>query len=242
MNNTVLIIGAGSDIAKEIAKIYLENHNYLYLVTRNKKILESFKNGLFINKKVKIIEFDQVADNFDLKHLSEKDNFPQTVYIANGYIGDNEFFSSTEVKKIIEINYLIPVHFSEKIINYFKKNKINGKLAVFASVAGLRGRSKNYLYGSAKSALITYLSGLRQKYYKDKISITTIILGFVDTKMLNKDKNKMSKFLVSKPSAVAKNIVKSVENKKEIYYPFKWKIIMLIIKLIPEKLFKALNF
>ena len=60
--------------------------------------------------------------------------------------------------------------------------------------------------------------------------------------MLNKDKNKMSKFLVSKPSAVAKNIVKSVENKKEIYYPFKWKIIMLIIKLIPEKLFKALNF
>ena len=92
MNNTVLIIGAGSDIAKEIAKIYLENHNYLYLVTRNKKILESFKNGLFINKKVKIIEFDQVADNFDLKHLSEKDNFPQTVYIANGYIGDNEFF------------------------------------------------------------------------------------------------------------------------------------------------------
>ena len=71
------------------------------------------------------------------------------------------------------------------------------------------------MYGSAKSALITYLSGLRQKYYKDKISITTIILGFVDTKMLNKDKNKMSKFLVSKPSAVAKNIVKSVENKKK---------------------------
>lgn len=241
MNRCVLIIGAGSDIAKEIAKIYLENKNYLYLITRNKKILENYNGGLFKNQNVKIIEFNQNDDIFNLRFLSENNLFPETVYIANGYIGENEFFSLTEAKKIIEINYILPIHFSEKIINYFKKRNISGKLAVFTSVAGLRGRSKNYLYGSAKAALITYLSGLRQKNYKNNISITTIILGFVNTKMLEKEK-KINNFLVSNPINVAKNIVKKVENKKEIYFPLKWKIIMFIIKLIPEKVFKALNF
>ena len=133
--------------------------------------------------------------------------------------------------------------YSEAVIKFFLKNNIEGKLGVFCSVAGLRGRSKKCsMYGSAKSALISYMSGLRQKYSSYKISITTIILGFVNTKMLKTDFSKPNKFLVSDSKYIAKKIFENVQNKKDVFFPFKWRLIMFLINLIPEKFFKKLKF
>jgi len=242
MKKNILIIGANSDIAKEISKLYLKQNNLLYLFTRNKIELEKYESGIFVNKNVKIFELHENGLNLFLENLENLENKPDIAYIANGYMGNNNKFSLDEVKKIFEINFFIPIKYSEVIVNYFIKHDIKGKLAVFTSVAGLRGRSKNYFYGAAKSALISYLSGLRQKYFNKEISVTTIILGYVNTKMLSGENQKFNVHLISDPGAIAKKIIKYVEKKKEIFFPLKWRVIMFIIKLIPEKIFKKLNF
>ena len=109
-----------------------------------------------------------------------------------------------------------------------------------ASVAGLRGRKKRLYYSSAKSGLITYLSGLRQKLNSKKINVVTVIPGYIKTKPFN---IKASPFLISSPKKAAEIINKSIYLRKEVVYiNYLWKIIMIFINLIPEKIFKKLNF
>ena len=107
-------------------------------------------------------------------------------------------------------------------------------------MAGDRGRATNFYYGAAKSAFTVFLSGLRQKLSKSKITIITVSLGFVDTKMTKEEK--IPNLLNTNPETIAKKIIECVEKKKLFYVPIRWKIIMTIVKLIPESIFRKLNF
>ena len=121
-------------------------------------------------------------------------------------------------------------------IGSFKKGFIIG----VSSVAGERGRQKNYIYGSAKSAFSTYLSGLRQRLNNKYIHVMTVHPGFVKTKMT---KNlETIKFLTAEPYEVADDIYNGQQNGKEIVYSkWYWKYIMLIVRNIPEFIFKKTN-
>ena len=108
-------------------------------------------------------------------------------------------------------------------------------LAVISSVAGDRGRASNYLYGSAKAAVSTFLSGLRQRLRPIGIHVLTIKPGFVDTPMTSTFKKGA---LWAKPVGVARGIVKAVDSRRPIaYLPSFWWAIMLMIKAIPEFIF-----
>ena len=242
MSNVILVIGANSDIAKEISKLYIEKNNFLYLLTSNENELLSFENGIFNNKNVRIDKIDYNKNSYLSEYLDKIEKKPDTILIANGYIGNNLKFSQNEFSKILSINFVDVVNNIEQTIEYFLKNKIIGKIAVITSVAGIKGRAKNYIYGSAKSALITYLSGLRQKYHSKNILITTIFLGFVNTKMLRTSENKISNFLVSEPKKISINIFNAIQKGQDLYFPIKWRLIMSILNIIPEKIFKKLKF
>ncbi len=242
MKKTVLIIGANSDIAKEISNVFLEKKYFLHLMTRNDEdLILHNKNNLF-KEKCKVYKFDPKNHKEFSERISNMKPSPEICIIANGYMGksnlDYNFFEDFE--KIVKVNFLDPAILSKMVIDFYLSNKIDGNISIISSVAGIRGRAKNYIYGASKSAITTFFSGLRQKYSKENITFTSIILGFVNTRMTKKEK--INKFLNSSPKKVAIKIVTAIENKKEIYFPFKWKIIMFIINLIPEKIFKKLNF
>jgi hypothetical protein len=136
----------------------------------------------------------------------------------------------------MDVNYTGPILF----INEIKKILKTGFIIGISSVAGERGRQKNYIYGSAKSAFSTYLSGLRQELSKTNINVITVHPGFVKTKM-TKD-IKTIEFLTTTPDKVALDIFKGQQSNKSIVYTkFYWKYIMLIINIIPESLFKRSN-
>lgn len=242
MKKTVLIIGANSDIAKEISNVLLEKKYFLHLMTRNDEDLILHNKNNPFKEKYKVYKFDPKNHKEFSERIYEMKPPPEICIIANGYMGnsnsDYNFFENFE--KIVKINFLDPAVLSKKVVEFYLSNNINGNISIISSVAGIRGRAKNYIYGASKSAITTFFSGLRQKYSKENITFTSIILGFVNTRMTKKEK--INKFLNSSPKKVAIKIVTAIENKKEIYFPFKWKIIMFIINLIPEKIFKKLNF
>ncbi len=115
-----------------------------------------------------------------------------------------------------------------------------GTLAVISSVAGDRGRQSNYLYGTAKAAVSTFCEGLRARMFKVGVHVITIKPGFVDTPMTQG--LALPAMLVATPADVAKRIVSGIGNKANtLYAPGFWALIMLIIRAIPQPVFKRLK-
>ena len=114
----------------------------------------------------------------------------------------------------------------------------SGTLAVIGSVAGDRGRRSNYCYGAAKSAVESFLAGLRSDMQKHNVHVLTIKPGFIDTPM-TRDIKKGALWVGA--DKAASDIDSAIQKKKNILYtPWFWRYIMLIIKSIPEFIFKKL--
>ena len=239
----ILIIGAKSDIAKAIAKKYAENGYNLYLASRESNELHNFAKDLSIRNQKDIICID-----FDVLDYASHQNFyntlaekPSGVIVVVGYLGDQERaqYDFEEAQKIINTNYSGVVSILNIIANDFEKNK-KGFIVGISSVAGDRGRKSNFIYGSSKAALTTYLSGLRNRLYCFNIDVMTVMPGFVATKM-TKDMNLPEK-LTATPEEVANEIFEAQQKKKNVLYTkWFWKWIMLVIKNIPEFQFKKMS-
>jgi decaprenylphospho-beta-D-erythro-pentofuranosid-2-ulose 2-reductase len=239
----VLIVGAKSDIAKAIARVYANNGYDLYLAARNSGELKLFSNDLCLRtqRTIRLIELDILDFNSHQKlydHLEEK---PEGVIFAVGYQGkqqkaQNDFF---EAKQIIDTNYSGILSLLNIIANDFEQRK-SGWVVGISSVAGDRGRKSNYMYGSAKAGLSAYLSGLRNRLYDSGVAVLTVKPGFVHTKMT--EGMDLPSRLTAKPKEVAKDIYKAQQKRNNVLYSkWVWKYIMLIIKRIPEWKFKKMN-
>jgi short-subunit dehydrogenase len=114
-----------------------------------------------------------------------------------------------------------------------------GTVVGVGSVAGDRGRIGNYVYGAAKAGFHTYLAGLRNRLTRAGAHVVTVKPGFVDTAMTWGIEGM---FLVAPPEKVAADILKAVRKRRDVIYtPFFWRYIMLIIRLIPERIFKKMS-
>ncbi|HHL21797.1 MAG TPA: SDR family oxidoreductase [Aliiroseovarius sp.] len=114
-----------------------------------------------------------------------------------------------------------------------------GTIVGVASVAGDRGRISNHVYGAAKAGFATYLSGLRNRLNREGAHVVTVKPGFVDTAMTW---GLPGMFLVASPEAVAARIIRAVEKRHNVVYtPGFWRLIMTIIRLIPEPIFKKMS-
>ena len=140
---------------------------------------------------------------------------------------------------IVNINFTYLVFFLSFFLEDFEK-KNNGFLICISSVAGLRGRGKNFIYGSAKAALTTFMSGLRNYFNKTNIFIMTVLPGFI---ISNKDPNTTKMNLLSiKPSNLAQNFFSSQRKKQILYSSLIWRVVMNIIRILPNKIFNKIKF
>lgn len=239
----VLIIGAKSDIAKEVARVYAKNGYDLYLAARNSDSLNDLSTDIKLrsNVDVKLCEFDiakfethkEFYDNLEIKPLG--------VIVVAGYMAEQKecenYFEKT--LNTINVNYTGAVSILNIIANDMEKNK-NGFIVGVSSVAGDRGRKSNYIYGSSKAAFSAYLSGLRNRLFESKVQVLTVKPGFVATKMTaGLD---LPAKLTAQPEEVAKDIFVAQQKGKDVLYTKGiWILIMLIIKHIPEFIFKKLS-
>jgi len=115
----------------------------------------------------------------------------------------------------------------------------SGRVIILSSVAGDRGRLKNYVYGAAKAGLTTFAAGLRNRLFRAGVTVTTVKPGFLDTGMTW---GQPGIFLAAGPSRAARAMLAAgLKGKETVYVPRLWGLIMLIIRLIPERLFKRLS-
>ena len=143
------------------------------------------------------------------------------------------------MRQEIETNALSVINLLTLLANHLEKQQ-HGVIAVISSVAGDRGRQSNYVYGAAKGMVTLFLQGLRNRLTKVNVDVVTIKPGFVDTPMTAAfDKNGP---LWARPEQIAKGIIRAMQKgKDEVYLPWFWWGIMLIIKHIPEIIFKRMS-
>jgi len=239
----VLIIGAKSDIAKATAREYSKHGYDLYLAARNANELKELAQDITIRtqRAVKLIELDILNFKSHQEFYDSLTEKPLGVISAVGYLGDQEKAQTdfNESRRIIDTNFTGVVSIFNIIANDFEKKR-SGFIVGISSVAGDRGRKSNYVYGAAKAALTAYLSGLRNRLYDSQVHIMTVKPGFVSTKMT--EGMNLPERLTAQPEEVARDIFKAQQKGKNVLYTkWIWKWVMLIIKIIPEWIFKGLS-
>ena len=241
----ILIVGATSAIAQEVARRFASAGDSLFLVARSGEKLDAAARDLRVRGAAKVACSVIDVNDFDkheplVQEATEALDGLDGVLIAHGTLPDQKACEAdyAVAEQELKTNFLSVISLLTPIANQFEAQR-GGFIAVISSVAGDRGRGSNYLYGAAKGGVSLFLQGLRNRLEGAGVSVITIKPGFVDTPMTaDIEKNA----LFAQPERVAAGIVKAVEQGREIVYlpPF-WRAVMLLIRAVPEPLFKRLK-
>ena len=240
----MIVLGSNSEVAQAFVEKLLksgEKHSKIFLFTSNRETTEKFAKHLEVKyvQQSEIIDLDLLKsiDYSSLEHINSN-----LLFCATGFLGmgtEEGLYDNRNTQNIIDVNYAKLVH----VLNYFAdkmERKRTGTMIVLSSVAGDRGRQSNFIYGSAKAGLTAYLSGLRNYLFDKKVHVLTIKPGFMATKMT--EGFPLNPKLTATPKQAADGIYQAYKNKRNTAYVLPiWGFIMLIIRNIPEFIFKKLK-
>lgn len=245
MSKRILIIGATSAIAEAAARQWAARGDALFLVGRKRQKLDDIAADLKVRGAASAGVFEMDATDAAM-HPSMLEAAVTALggldvaLIAHGTLPDQKACEASVAMMLAEIdnNGLSVVALCTLLGNHFEAQG-SGSIAVISSVAGDRGRQSNYVYGAAKGMVTRYLQGLRNRLAKKNVQVLTIKPGFVDTPMTAA----FSKgALWAQPADVARGIVAAIDKgRDEVYLPGFWRLIMLVIRHIPEFVFKKLS-
>ncbi len=243
MTKSVLILGAGSDMAKATARLYASKGYDILLAGRDPARFERLAADLATRNDV-----DATVHAFDAldieAHYSFVESLPETPDIAIsfvGHMGDQTENEDNPVigAKVMRANFEGPASILAHLANAMER-RASGTLVGVSSVAGNRGRATNYVYGSAKAGFTAFLSGLRNRLAKKGVHVVTVLPGFVDTAMTEGMDTPAP--LTADAQEVADAIYVAVAKGRNIIYVRAiWRLVMAVIVSIPEPIFKKLS-
>lgn len=244
MQETWIILGATSSMARALARALAERGHALLLAGRD---LEDIKRlaadctarGASLAAPVAFDARDPATFAPILERLSAQEGILNAAVFVGSMPEQSQIDADPGlIDGTITDNFTGPARFLQLLAPLIEQRG-GGTVVGVGSVAGDRGRVGNYVYGAAKAGFHTYLSGLRNRLNRSGGHVVTVKPGFVDTAMTWGIEGM---FLVAPPEKVAADILRAVEKRKNVIYtPFFWRYIMLIIRSIPEPIFKKLS-
>jgi short-subunit dehydrogenase len=239
----VLIVGATSAIAAEVARLYAGGGASLVLTGRNPARLAAVGDDLRVRGAIKVetevfdvLDRDRHAALVDRAFAGGLD----VALLAHGDLPDQQRCQTDprEAARALELNLVATVELLTLLASGFEARGA-GTIAVITSVAGDRGRQSNYVYGAAKAGVSVFLQGLRQRLRATGVRVVTLKPGFVNTPMTaHLPRNP----LASSPQRAARAIYRAIEARRDVaYIPWFWRPVMALIRALPESLFKRLR-
>jgi len=244
MNQSWIVLGASSSMARAFARQVAERGDAVFLAGRDTDDLARTASDCLARG-----ARDAKGLAFDARDPKSFGAILDAAQSEDGHINCAVFVGSMPEQSAIDADpglldgvvadsFTGPARFLQAFAPIVEERG-GGTVIGVGSVAGDRGRIGNYVYGSAKAGFATYLSGLRNRLTRAGGHVVTVKPGFVDTGMTW---GLEGMFLVATPQAVAADMLRAADKKKNVIYtPFFWRYIMLIIRNIPEPLFKKLS-
>jgi len=244
MSKWVLMLGATSAIARATAAAFAQRGYAHYLAGRDMAELDRDARDLSLRYGIET-KYGRVDAQLVETHpeffaeVLRAVGCLEGVVSAVGYLGDQTAARHfPQAAHVIQANFTGAASLLALSADYFEQRG-HGFIVGISSVAGDRGRQSNYVYGAAKGALTLYLQGLRNRLQPAGVQVVCVKPGFVDTAMTF---GMAGLFLVASPTHVGERIARAVEGKTDVLYvPWFWRYILLIIRAIPEAVFKRLK-
>lgn len=242
MTPRVVIVGATSAVGEALAACYAASGWGLVLVARSAAALGAVSSNLRLRHGAAVEEV-----LFDAASLSTAEAAARrcleggvpdvTVYLVGSNAEDDAAYHPAEIARVAAVNFLSAASFIAPLLPALESSR-GAALAVVGSVAGDRGRSGNFVYGSAKAALATYAQGLRSRLHPAGVSVTTVKLGYVDSRM---SWGLTPPALTVDPEWTARRIRRAIDRRRDVVYiPGLWRLVMAVLRAIPEAIFKRL--
>lgn len=242
---SVLILGATSRIAQQLAHRYAETGRAVYIAARDVAEAERVAADLRVR-----YESTAIAGAFDATDFEGHTAFVERVIesvgpievavVAFGEMGDQQASEQhfEAAHKVIDVNFTGAASICEAVARDMTERR-SGTIVGISSVAGDRGRKSNYFYGAAKGAFALYLQGLRNRLTDSDVHVMTVKLGFVDTRMTF---GMQTGLPVASPEAASRALFNACSRREDtVYYPRFWRGIMGVIKAVPEQVFKRMS-
>ncbi|HAO32942.1 MAG TPA: SDR family oxidoreductase [Candidatus Competibacter sp.] len=242
----ILIVGATSAIAEATARRFAALGARFYLVGRNAEKLAAIVGDLEI-RGGQAVHSESIDLDWLEQHPALLARAVQALggidlaLIAHGSLPDQAACQKSVKMTLaaIQTNALSVISLATELANLFEARG-RGTLVVIGSVAGDRGRQSNYVYGAAKGMVGLFLQGLRNRLNDKGVHVITVKPGFVDTPMTAAFEKKG--LLWAQPDQIARGIVAAVERRRDVVYlPGFWRWIMIVIRHLPESIFKRLK-
>lgn len=240
----ILIIGATSAVAQHFAQRAQVRGDKLYCVARSEEKLTGLQEALGTSL---------VGSRcYDFTDYERAPRVIEEAYAALGHIDlalfaqgllPNQAETETDFDQLenaVAVNLLSVVALLNPLHIKLRAQSSPSKVAVITSVAGDRGRPRNFTYGAAKGGLGLYLQGMRSKFWRGSVELYNIKLGPTDSPM-TVDHEKNGTFITAEKAAEL--IDRGLKKKTyDFYVPGFWRLIMLAVRLMPEWVFQRLKF
>ncbi len=241
----IVVIGATSGIGLMIAHGHARRGDRVLIAARDVSTLNDTAADLSLRYQADIIAQPvDMADPESLEALSQKIrrqfDRPPRVYLAAGIFpgahADLPDFmaSDKELAQTFAVNMVGPAQLLRRLLPWMIAEN-EGHIVAIGSVAGLKGKGNNPVYGATKAALHHYMEGLLNGLTQAGIKVTTVYPGYVDTAMVWGMKGL---FLVQSPENAARTIIRGADrSRRHIYTYWPWFLILLILRLMPDFIF-----
>ena len=240
----ILIVGATSAIATEVARAYAERGAELFLTGRHPDRLAAVAGDIRVRGAVTVrtamLDVLDIGTHAAVVEQAFASGGLDAALIAHGTLPDQAACqqSPADTMRALEVNFTATAALLTLLANRFEAQR-RGTIAVVTSVAGDRGRQSNYVYGAAKGGLAVFLQGLRNRLHHAGVSVVTLKPGFVDTPMTaGLPRNR----LFSTARRAGRSIHRAMEARRDVaYVPWFWRPIMALVRSLPESVFKRLR-
>jgi decaprenylphospho-beta-D-erythro-pentofuranosid-2-ulose 2-reductase len=232
---TVLVLGANSDVAKAAIQLYVGEGYKVIAASRTLTGIDDFiaARGISANQVITRY-FDATAFADHAAFYAALPVKPHIVLYAAGFqvTNDQALVDWEGSFRMMQVHYAGAV----SILNLIAMDSDNDhleRIIGLSSLSGVRGRKSNFIYGSSKAAFTQYLAGLRQYLFQRKIVVNVIVAGYIRSKMTaGLD---LPESLLMEPAFIARAVV-GAGRRFTIVPGFKWRLIYLVLKLLPENL------
>jgi len=244
MSETWIILGASSSMARAFIRDLAARGDKLLLAGRNLATLEELAQDCKLRgaELAEPIAFD-ARDPGCFGAIITRADQETGVLNAAVFVGSMPDQSAIDadpalIDGTITDSFTGPARFLQMLAPVLE-TRGNGMIIGVGSVAGDRGRIANYVYGAAKAGFATYLSGLRNRLGRSGVHVMTVKPGPVDTAM-TWGLGKMP--FMTTPEAVSADILKAMKKRRNVVYTAGiWRLVMLVIRTIPEPVFKKMS-
>lgn len=257
MPETMVVLGANSPIAQACLPSLLRRGYDLLLCARTLDKAQQVKahlcaEGGWAPERITCRALSLSAESADGQAQALLNSVPDLcgLFTAVGVYAETcDQLSTAQAFDLTAINFTAQIPFLNRTAEILKLKHRQGQLQgrhkrgliiAVSSVAAVRGRCTNYLYGASKAALSTYLDGMRQQY-QDCAAVIELRPGLIATSML--DGRRLPALLIAQPQAVGRALERALRfGSPVVYAPRFWGLLAFFWRLIPHRLYGRLKF